>query len=273
MNKSQIFIQFRETAKIETIITYITVNELKRANNIDTYDDINTFNEKIKKYIAIKSQQFIKYHNLTLDVKECQINSIQNMPRYLFTTIYTKTNTNHPYLLFFNLDDIYLTFLIPFGGNYKQSDINIYLPAIEESNKIECIAILYLLGQTIYIRKMGIVDSRQFSLINCDNITNCIKKMHDIDKMSVSSAEKQTLKQKYNEYYLYKAIEFIKYYFYLLDNKHFDEALLFLRGGDTEHFGKQRLNTFFKNTKTIIGHLEIFIILYKLYNEAKSRVN
>ena len=96
--------------------------------------------------------------------------------------------------------------------------------------------------------------------------------MHEIDKMHISQSEKQILKYKYNEAYLHKAIDFLSYYFNLLDNKDYDEALLFLKGGDSNHFGKQRLNTFFKNNKSIIGHLEIFITLYELYNETKNKL-
>jgi hypothetical protein len=147
-----------------------------------------------------------------------------------------------------------------------------YFGAIDESNLVELTAILVLLEKTIYIRKLGIVDSKQFSLVNCSNISNCVKKIHEIDKMRISVLEKQNLKNKYNEYYLYKAVEFLKYYFDLLDTRNFNEALLFLKGGDSKHFGKQRLNTFFKNTQTIIGHLEIFISLYELYYTTKDKV-
>ena len=59
---------------------------------------------------------------------------------------------------------------------------------------------------------------------------------------------------------------------HLLDNKKFDDAILFLKGNDGKLFGKQRLNTFFKNTKSIIGHLEIFIGLYEIYHDVKSSI-
>jgi hypothetical protein len=258
MNKAQIFFTFRETAKIESIINQITEN--------------NDYTKKIEIYMTTKSQQFIKFHNKNIDVRQCQFYTMPYLPRYLFATVYTKTNTNHPYLLFFNLDDIYLTFLIPFGGDHKQADMSTYFGAIDESNLVELTAILVLLEKTIYIRKLGIVDSKQFSLVNCSNISNCVKKIHEIDKMRISVLEKQNLKNKYNEYYLYKAVEFLKYYFDLLDTRNFNEALLFLKGGDSKHFGKQRLNTFFKNTQTIIGHLEIFISLYELYYTTKDKV-
>lgn len=256
MNKAQIFFTFREPSTLESII-----------NNVAGSAD---YSQKIITYATTKGQQFVKYHNKYLDVKDCQIFTLQQyLPRYIFVLIQTKTNTNHPYLLFFNLEDIYLTFLIPFGGDYKQADSSTYWGALGECNKVELSAIYILLEKTIYIRKLGIVESRQFSLINCSNITNCIKKIREIEKMRASAAEKQELKARYSEYYLHKAIDFLKYYFDLLENKDYDEATLFLKGGDSKHFGKQRLNTFFKNTKSIIGHLEIFISIYELFHEAR----
>jgi len=238
MNKSQIFFKFRETGNLENIIKQIT--------------HTNDYIKKIEFYLYNKSLQFIKYHNKNLDVKECQIYTMPYLQRYIFALVLTKTNTNHPYLAFINLDDIIITFLIPFGGDYKQADSSTYWGALDETNKIELSAIYILLEKTIYIRKLGIIDSRQFSLINCSNITNCIKKLREIEKMRISTAEKQELKARYSEYYLHKAIDFLKYYFDLLENKDYDEANLFLKGGDKSHFGKQRLNTFYKNTKSII---------------------
>jgi hypothetical protein len=259
MNKAQIFFPFRETTSINTLI-----------NDVKQYSD---YNKKMLFYVNTKAAGFIKYHNKYLDFRESQIFTMPTLGKYIFAILYTKTNTNHPYLLYFNLEDIYITFLIPFGGDYKQADNNTYMNAINEGNYVERTAIFILLEKSIYVRKLGIVDSRQFSLINCSNIMNCIKKIREIEKMRISSAEKNELKAKYNEYYLHKAIDFLKYYFSLLDNQNFSEASLFLKGGDDAHFGKQRLNTFFKNTKSIIGHLEIFISLYQIYHYSKDSLS
>ncbi len=258
MNKSQIFFKFRETGNLENIIKQIT--------------HTNDYIKKIEFYLYNKSLQFIKYHNKNLDVKECQIYTMPYLQRYIFALVLTKTNTNHPYLAFINLDDIIITFLIPFGGDYKQADSITYSAALYESDLVEKTAIFILLEKTILIRKLGIIDSKQFSLIDCSNITNCIKKKREIEKMHISPSEKQALKNKYTEYYLHKAIDFLKYYFSLLDNKNFDDAKIFLRGDSGKLFGKERLNTFFKNTKAIIGHLEIFISLYELYHETKDSI-
>jgi cystathionine beta-synthase len=70
----------------------------------------------------------------------------------------------------------------------------------------------------------------------------------------------------------------LKKYFDMLENKDYEEAKLFLKGGGTranyksKYFGKVRLNTFFKNTKNIIGHLEIFILMYQLLHQARMKL-
>ena len=102
--------------------------------------------------------------------------------------------------------------------------------------------------------------------------------MHEIDKKRISTNQKNELKIKYNNYYINKAIDILKKYFDMLENKDYEEAKLFLKGGGTrahyksKYFGKVRLNTFFKNTKNIIGHLEIFILMYQLLHQARMKL-
>ena len=265
MYKSKLFIQFRESNNLKKIISSIT--------------QTNDYHKQLELYSFVQAQQFILQYNNTIEVRECQIYTMSNLPTYIFTIIYTKTNTNHPYLLFFNLNDSIITFVIPFGGDYKQIDKITYYNAILECNKVETTAILILLEKTIFIRKTGIVESNQFSLINCNNISNCIKKMHEIDNMNATSTIKEQLKLQYNNFYLHKAIEFLKHYFTLLDTNNLYEAQLFLKSdrqyssnNNTKYYKKQRLDTFFTNTKKIIGHLEIFIPLYELYHITKTHI-
>ncbi len=253
MNRSKIFFQHQETDIIQNII-------YKYGNSEDTYQ------LRLEKYISHKAYYFIKFHNHNLDFKSYEIYQMPypELKHYLFAIILTKTNTNHPYLLYFNTNDKYIYYLIPIGGENKQGNFETFNMALSECNIGDKAAIYILVEKTIIIRKKGIIESNQFSIISCNNISNCIRKFHEIDKMKISQKEKQNLKTKANEYYLQKAIEFLKYYFNLLDMQEYDDAWEFLKGDD-KYFGKQRLNTFFKNTKSIIGHLEIFIALYELF--------
>ena len=265
MNQSPILFRFKETIKIEKAIK-------------NTQTTSNNYNEKIKLYMITKAQQFLQYHNKSLEYKESQIYTLPNLPRYLFLVFITKTNTNHPYLFYINLDDINntLNFLIPIGKEQKQGDISNYMETIPICNIPDLSAIYILLDKTIYIRKYGILNL-QFNLLDCNNISNCIKKMRDIDKQMISTNKKNEMKVKYNEYYMNKALNILKKYFDILDAKDYEEAYLFLKGNSrtirhSKYFGKERLDTFFKNTKNIIGHLEIFIVMYQLLHQARMRL-
>ena len=263
MNKDKIFIRFQEPIKISKAITNINIPTKKTQN----------YNEKVQAYMTIKANQFIQYHNKALTFDKYEIYTLPFLPKYIFIVISTKTNTNHPYLLFVNLDDKYLNFLIPFGKERKQADIDDYTDAIDECTIPELLAIYILIEKSIYIRKSGVLISDQFKLLNCNNIANCVKHRNLIEKKRITENEKQKILSKYNEYYLNRAVGLLKIYFNLLESKNFEEAYLFLKGNNSKkYFGKERLNTFFKNTKSIIGHLEIFITLYELFFTVKMKL-
>jgi len=272
MDQIPIFLRFTEPLTIKKAIKNIQIESNK-------YNNYNyNYNDKIKVYMDIKAQQFLQYHNKTLEYKESQVYTLSFLPNYIFLVFITKTNTNHPYLFYINLNDNsnILNFLIPIGKERKQSDISEYVDSISICNTPDLSAIYILLEKTIYIRKYATLNLR-FNLLDCANITNCIIKMRSIDKSRITTSQKMELKNKYNEYYINKALNILKKYFDMLENKDYDEAQLFLKGSSgyrykTKYFGKERLNTFFKNTKIIIGHLEIFIVMYQLLHQSRMRL-
>ena len=259
VNKEKIFIRLREVTTIE-----------KAINKMLTPDA--NYNDKIRAYMSFHAVSFINTYFSNLQFKEYEIYKYSYLPKYLFLILQTVPNTNHPFMLYVNLDDKYLTFILPIGKDQGQVDLNYFWNAIEECDPIELFALFTFIERSIVIRKYAILNVKQFSLIECSNISNCVKKMHEIEKMKVSKEKKGDLVKKYNEYYLNKALNFLKFYFDLLNEKYYDEAFLFLRGDQIKYFKKKRLNTFFKNTKTIIGHLQIFISLYLLMNTIKDNI-
>jgi len=258
MNKSKIFISFQEPKPILEV-----VNRIPEGND---------FLSKLRIYMTSRANQFITSHNKYLAFKEYEIYKSTVEPNYIYAIIITKTNVNHPYMMFLDINSKLITFLIPFGKDYKQADMDEYRAAIPECTIAELEAIYLILDKTIYIRKKGILDSRQFSLLDCSNIANCRKKMQEIDKMRLGSREKQELKARYVDAYLHKALDFLKYYFDILKAREYDEAWEFLKGTKGNYKGRQRLNTFFKNTKNIIGHLEIFVSLYEIFHLARAKI-
>ena len=313
MDTSKIKLVFKENKKIEKII--------EQSGFPSSY----TLNDKIKGYLNSKAQQIIKYHNPYLDfnINNINVNSTKNvfmldhLPRYVFMVAYTLSHINHPYLIYFNLDDTFINVLLPIGRDYQQANTEDYINIIQsitsitkhtshtshtsktktktktmkktksktkiamneyhesESNASLLTAIYVLLDNTIKTRKYGIIYSK-FSILTCENMTLCTHKMTDINKMNIQETEKQFLYIKVQDYYRTIGIELLQHYFNLLEKKEYGKASDFLHGGLTkfsEYYGKTRLNTFFKNNRSILGHLEVFISLYELLSMCIMKLN
>ena len=301
MDTSKIQLVFKENSKIEKIIEQ------------NSFPSSYTLNDKIKAYLNSKAQQIIKYHNpyLEFNINNINVNSTKNvfmldyLPRYVFMVAYTLSHTNHPYLIYFNLDDKFINVLLPFGREYQQANTEDYINVINsivkntknsqikkksktktksnlkskigmnESNASLLTAIYVLLDNTIKTRKYGIIYSK-FSILTCENMTLCIHKITEISKMNIQEIEKQNLYIKVQDYYRIIGIEVLQHYFNLLEKKEYGKANDFLKGGHnrfSEYYGKTRLNTFFKNNRSILGHLEVFISLYELLSICMLKLN
>ena len=125
--------------------------------------------------------------------------------------------------------------------------------------------VLYL-KQNIKYRK-NVITENNYSLLLCSNITNCVRKVGEINRMNIPRAEKEKLIEKYELAYREKGIKVIDNYFKFLEERDYDEAKAFLKGNKGKYFNKTRLNTFFKNNKKVVGHLEVFIGIYKLLDK------
>jgi hypothetical protein len=282
MSLDNIQLIFNENSKIEKVID--------NSNLPNTY----TINDKIKAYLNIKATQIIKYHNPYNDfnINNININSnknifiLPNLPNYVFMVAYTISHVNHPYLIYFNMDSKNINVLIPIGKEYKQANTQYYINVINsititksktltnQTNIALVSAIYILLDNTIQTRKYGIIYSK-FSILICDNMTLCINKITEISRMKMLESEKQQLYIQTQAYYIKLGIELLQKYFYLLEKKNYSEAYDFLQGGKNKfspYYGKTRLNTFFKNNKMVIGHLEVFISLYELLHMVRMKL-
>ena len=284
MNLNKIQIIFQENMKIYKIIEQINLS-----------GGSNSSNDKIKAYLNIKATQIIKYHNpnLAFNINNNNINNKSNvfilhyLPRYVFMVAYTTSHINHPYLIYFNLDEKYINVLIPMGKEYQQADTQYYIDIINAitlstntsksntSNLALLSAIYILFKNTIDTRQFGIMYSSLFSILTCENMTLCYHKMSEISKMHIDISEKKELFYKYQEYYKKIGIKLLDKYFLLLKTQEYAEAYEFLKGGETKfdkYYRKTRLNTFFRNNKSIIGHLEVFISLYSIINIVRMKL-
>ena len=245
-------------------IKTFTANQKIKDYVKNVYSKLN--DQNIEKTLTLWTKDFIKGHNSYLDIKEYFYFKYGMLPNYVFLITLTKSHTNHPYLTFCNLNSNEVCFITPFGEATGQVSLEYLEKSIQnnELSKDELNVLYAYIQKNIVNRKNAILNVEKFSLLNCSNISNCHKKMNEIAKMRVSTVEKKKLIVHYQVYYQEKAIKFIGKYFELLEGKEFNEAFLYLRGSRGKYFGKQRLNTFFKSSKQIVGHLQIFIHLYQV---------
>jgi hypothetical protein len=171
----------------------------------------------------------------------------------------------------------------------------------------EYYALFLLFADSIQTRKMEMITHDRFSLLNCSNIKQCVATTNKIKrdagivvkrtkkrgrgankgygKRSVNSSVTKEIQAK-ELYYKKKAIVVLEKFFKMLDNADFAEAYKFLKvervkgkGGRGkgrvvrgDYYGKERLDTFFKSNRKLIGHLQIFIDLYQFTHLIISRL-
>jgi len=207
--------------------------------------------------------QLVKYHNPELAAKKYDISYHPKYDQLVYVVVTTSPNLNHPYVIFANLSTDIINMVIPYGNEQKQAPMQEIPTVIKYCSIMEKYALYLAILKSIDMRKSAILESDQYGLLKCENISNCAKKFNEIKKMKVSKDEKIEMIKEYQRYYVTKAVAFLKIYFNLLTAGDYNEARDFLKGDKGKYFGKQRLNTFFKNSKSIIGHLHIFIPLYQ----------
>ena len=213
--------------------------------------------------------EYIKKHNPDVNFKYYNFVSDPNLQDYRIMFLYTTPFNNHPYLFVRqrseengkNNNEVII--LNPLGNKEKQISDEELLKYNDSFDELERNMLVLYLRKNISYRKNVLLENN-FSLLQCSNITNCIRKNSEIRKMKISYKEKELLMDRYESQYHEKGKKIIDSYFNLLENNDFEEAKAFLKGNKGKYFNKTRLNTFFKNNKKVVGHLEVFIGIYKL---------
>lgn len=197
---------------------------------------------------------------------------------WCYAAIITRPNANHPIIVYANVDEGVMYLIRPFGKDPGQIGLDELERMLDSRFKdmisaAEYYALYLAFQESIRQRKRALLYDDRHSLLRCENIQACVRKKREITrKRNLSTSDKEREMHKWNEYYEKKSIRFMERYFKLLDKREYNEALSFLKGGNTEkYFGKQRLDTFYRNTKSIIGHLQIFIDLYQFVYKLADR--
>ena len=239
---------------------------------------VSTDQQKIS-YILNSIQNFINlfcasiqqnrdplYPNLKCDHSKDE--SSIKYPRF-YIAIYTKPLNNHPFLLFGNINNKSYNIMVPIGNKAGHLQIDTINNIAHHFNKEENFACQILLNKSIIMRQKSILKNPEFSLFKCSNIALCQQEIKQLNFKSKSKKKKENEIKQIEAKYLNQSSIMIQHYFKLLKMGSFEKAKQFLRGGRYT-FYQQTLKDFFKKDKSLLGHLEIFISLYKMVSHLQS---
>lgn len=272
------------------IIHKYTISDLQNS----TYHKYFKGNDRdINKYILEKGLYYLKLEIPYLQITEYTFYD-NIIPSNTFIILKSKISYNHPYIIYANHYSNTIKIFLTFGKDNKLGQIQLddFEKIFNSSYKNELTlneyyALYLMFLDSIHTRKQDMIANDRFSLVKCSNIKQCIivtRKIKKNKKISKFEINKQVYDKEL--YYQKKAIEVLEKFFDMLDKGLFEEAYYFLKiekvrkgkhkgkiATKTKYFGKQRLDTFFKSNKRLIGHLQIFIDLYQFLHICISRIN
>lgn len=230
----------------------------------EEYPDNKTLIGRIQLYLGRLALNSIQQFS-GLEMLDYNIHSSWNN-EWIYISLISRQAANHPWVASCNIRDNFFQVYRPLGRDQGQIDIESFNAIFSGTNfaKPYYYGFYILFMESMRIRKEELIYSPRFSLLKCDNIKQCLIKKKQILKSRKSAAVKAAELADAQAFYEKKSVNFILKYFNLLDARDYNEAYAFLRLKQGKYFGKQRLDTFFVSTGEIIGHLQIFIEIYKL---------
>jgi hypothetical protein len=215
-----------------------------------------------------------------------------NDKRYYFLNVFTKQYNNHPFTVFGSYAQKIVYIMIPIGGDIGQYDIHKIKPLIKQLPPLKKLALFHLLNITFKIRELNF-NKYSKDYITCTNIIDCNDSMIILKKRGLLNSDVTTkLFNKHSNLVNRK----IKIYFKLLKMSEFTLARNYLTKNDLNLKKKSKkiytsvnslanvkksaivkknnicLKNMFYNSKSIVGHLLIFIELFKCINVIKENV-
>lgn len=225
---------------------------------IDTY-----FNDFLQKY-CINLQSIDPTFPLLL------VENVTTEKNY--KTYYTYPFNNHPFIIYQTPESNQQPYIlvIPFGNRFGQVNINTLYPLLPYFTIIEKDALLQLLIKSIVVRQFNLVLHPKYSVMNCYIVNECIAKINNIYMLDTSSDKKAALIDETERFFFNKIRLLLDHFFVILQESRFDDAMKFLRGEYNRFFVNKGLSEIFINSKELVGHLEIFIHLYKFLHTLRT---
>lgn len=255
----------KETKNIDEQFIYTfkirNIKSTQRKTKIDYA--IKVFNKFITQYMYLNKQ--IDYNFPMLEIKDTKIEHSKDETLYIIHVI-TIPYINHPFTIFGKYDENLLYIMIPLGNNLGQININKISKKIAEMPTIHKLGTFFLLNFTIKIRKQNFLKPYKNELFTCGNIIKCNEKMNKINLLNINITEKYKKINEIHKIYIDKIKIHLKKYFELCKEKKYYEAKKYLNEG------KDCLKQYYYNSKNIIGHLLIFINIYKCIDNLKKSI-
>jgi hypothetical protein len=251
-------------SQYQAIISF-TIGQKDFANTVfDQYPDKKTILGRIQVYLGLMAIQAIK-RLADLDMVDYKAHPSWSK-EWIYISLISRQSANHPWVATCNVHTNYFEIYRPFGRDSGQISIEQFNTILANTRftKAQYYGFFTLFSENMRVRKEEMIYSSRHSLIKCDNIKQCLLKKKEIAKSRKTPAVKAAEIAKYQAFYEKKSVTFILKYFAMLDARDYEEAFAFLRMKKGKYYGKQRLDTFFVNSGEIIGHLQIFIEIYKL---------
>lgn len=252
-----------------------------------------TIAEKFK-FISESIYKNLKFISNTLKIENIEFEKITPFKNIVYFSILTKPNRNHPIIGYISRSNTANEIILirPIGRkryNLSIEQLEVYLHRYKKHQLEELYGVYLSIIKSINIRKEELILNPEFSLLNCHNIKGCItatkkaninskitnrlrnnrlrnNKLIKTNKNAKLINNKKTVILTYRK----KAITILSKYFKELENFNFDKA--------QEIIGKSKyddsiINNVFRKTKKIRGHLEIFIVLYKIVKSVEDKYN
>ena len=262
---------------------------------------LKIFNQFLTLYIKENTKKDRNYPLLT---PTSYILKESNDKKHFFYNIITNPYNNHPFSLFGTYDDKIIYIMIPMGNSIGHFDIRKIKKQIKTLSSIKKLGLYHLLNLSIEIRKESFVKYNKNDIYNCKNILECDKQLKQLKN------NKQLTLDLYNKLQIKYSLlvkNSIKNFFNLIKKGKYNIAKDYItkdnvnidilnnkqsyskkskqrtkknnKSNKSNKFNKSNkikknicLKNLLYNSKDLIGHLLIFIEIYKCIDIIKDTI-
>ena len=255
---------------------------------------LKIFNQFITLYRKANLKRDMSYPLLTI---KSYILKESRDKKHFFYNILTNPYNNHPFSLFGTYEDKMIYIMIPMGNSIGQFDINKIKKEIKTLTSIKKLGLYHLLNLSMKIRESNFIKYTKNDIYNCMNIIECDK------EVKLFKSNKNLTPEIYNKLQLKYSVMIqnsIKTFFSLLKKGKYILAKDYItkdninininsnskksksirkKHNHTKSKSKPRnikknicLKNLLYNSKDTIGHLLIFIEIYKCIDIIKDTI-